>query len=69
MCILKSLYTVQPVLEVKQILKDARIAVAPVHVWDDSDFIEDHQLHGMDEDELQDFIDSIMVPGEGIASH
>lgn len=59
----------QPVLEVKQTLKDARIAVAPVHVWDDSDFIEDHQLHGMDEDELQDFIDSIMVPGEGIASH
>lgn len=59
----------QPVLEVKQVLKDARIAVAPAHVWDDSEFIEDHQLHGMDEDELQDFIDSIMVPGDGIASH
>lgn len=59
----------QPVLEVKQVLKDARIAVAPVHVWDDSDFIEDHQLHGMDEDELQDFIESIMTPADGIASH
>ena len=58
----------QPVLEVKQVLKDARIAIAPVHVWDDSEFIEDHQLHGMDEDELQDFIDSIMVPGDGSAS-
>ena len=50
-------------------LEDARIAAAPFHVWDDSEFIEDHQLHCMDEDELQDFIDSITVPGDGIVSH
>ena len=52
--------------EVKQILKEAQIAVNPVHIWDDSDFIEDHQLHGMDDDDLQDFIDSITT--EGVAA-
>lgn len=60
------LLRLQPVFEVKQILKEAQIAVNPVHIWDDSDFIEDHQLHGMDDDDLQDFIDSITT--EGVAA-
>lgn len=58
----------QSVFEVKQILKEAQIAVNPVNIWDDSDFIEDHQLHGMDDEDLQDFIDSITTEGITAAS-
>lgn len=59
-------YLLQSVFEVKQVLQEAQVAANPVNIWDDSDFIEDHQLHGMDEEDLQDFIDSIT--NEGIAA-
>lgn len=58
----------QSVFEVKQVLKEAQVAINPVNIWDDSDFIEDHQLHGMDDEDLQDFIDSITTEGIAAAS-
>jgi len=50
---------VQPVLDIKEILEDARLApTMPVQVWDNSDFLDDHQFHGMDDEELQEFFDT-----------
>ena len=44
----------------KSILKEAQAPVAPVHIWDDTDFLEDHELHGMDSGDLDEFINSIV---------
>jgi serine/threonine-protein kinase SRK2 len=64
----------QDVFEVKEILEKARQPPdVPVHLWDDSAFIDDHQFHGLDDEELQEYYDSARtahtsVPPVGIAT-
>jgi hypothetical protein len=60
----------QPVLDIKEILEDARLApTMPVQIWDNSDFLDDHQFHGMDDEELQEFFDNAKnVPTSEIRS-
>ena len=50
---------VQDVLTIKEILEDARVPAAmPVQLWENDDFLTDHEFQNMDEQELQDFFES-----------